>query len=133
MAIKFYYNKYDHQYKRIDEKTFNKFVLLRKIDSEFELFYVKNKYDLYSDLFEEFGYGVILLILFGFIFGAITNESIILILPLLFWLVFGGGISVYNFIEDFYYYNKFNIKLNIEFNNFKSYNDYLNFVKFEKL
>ena len=46
MAIKFYYNKYDHQYKRIDEKTFNKFVLLRKIDFEFELFYVKNKYDL---------------------------------------------------------------------------------------
>ena len=124
---------YDSKYETITEERFDKFVSMRKIDPNVPLFYFKDMNGLINDIIKEFGRGVMYLFLLGFVISIIFAEGIMIFIPIALWLIPGGFRSIYNFIEDFNLYNNFNKKLNLQFNNFKNYNEYCYFVKFGRL
>lgn len=133
MAIRYYYNTYDSKYEIISEERFEKFVIMRKENPNIPLFYVKDMNGLINDLLNEFGKGVMVLLLVGLALAIIIGDVFGLFIPIVGWLIFGGFRSMVNFIEDFHLYNNFNKKLNLRFNSFNTYDEYKNFVKFEKL
>ena len=118
--VRFTYNKYDQKFIKLTEEEFYLLKMRREEYPYCDVIYIKNIFDLINELLKEFG--LIILIFF-----------LLFIIPLFLWLIFGGFISIINFVEDFNYNNAFNKKLNLNFDSLESYEDYTNFFLYEKL
>lgn len=133
ISISFSYSKYDTNFKQLDEKSFYIFSENIKLNPLFKVYEELNIFKLFKLFIIEFWLRFLILFILGFAILIFYYEPYIWVTPFCLWLIFGGGKSIYNFFENIFYTNRFHKKLNLKFSNFKSYYDYLNYFKYEKL
>ena len=133
--INIYYYKFDTNYKRLDEETFYSIMHYKKENPSFKVYGEITAKDYFLLFMKEFGWSILILNIVGAIVALFIKEEVLFCIfgPTFLWFVLGGEVSVYNFFENLVLRNRFYKKLNNEFLKFKNYEDYSNFLRFEKL
>ena len=104
-------------------------------EPSFNCFPIKSQYEFLLDFFNEFKLQITISLGIGLLLGLFDTKEflVMLFLPMILWLIFGGIVSVVNFYSCLQGYDKYNKALQQQFSNFETYEEYLYFRKFEAL